>query len=185
MNKRLCRGESAPAFRVPDLQGHTVDMRNFRGRWLLLSFCRYASCPLCNLRMHELSGLHAGWQTHGLDMLAVLQSPADKLRQYVDRQHLPFLLIPDPEQTLYQRYGVGHCWIGFLVVWGKRLPEISRAVLRERYFPGSVEGGIHRIPADFLINQGGRIAEAHYGCDIGDHLPVARIEHQLANGSFS
>ncbi len=185
MNKRLCNGEFAPAFRVPDLQGDAVDTRNFRGRWLLLSFYRYASCPLCNLRVHELSGLHADWQTRGLDMLAVFQSPADKLRQYVGSQRLPFPLIPDPEQTLYQRYGVGHSWVGFLVAWGKRLPEIGRAVLREGYFPGSVEGGIHRIPADFLINPGGRIAEAHYGRDIGDHLSIARIEHQLANRSFS
>ncbi len=81
MNRRLCQDGFAPAFRVPDLQEDTVDTRNFRGRRLLLSFYRYASRPLCNLRVHEPSGLHAGWQTRGLDMLAVFQSSADKFRQ--------------------------------------------------------------------------------------------------------
>ena len=184
MEKRLCSGDYAPVFRVSDWQGGDVDTRHFRGRWLLLSFYRYASCPLCNLRVHELSERHPRWQARGLDMLAVFQSPVDKLRQYVGRQHLPFPLIADPEQTLYRLYGVGHSWTGFLAAWAKRLPEIGRAVLQEGYLPGSVEGGIHRIPADFLVGPDGRIAEAHYGRDIGDHLPISRIEHHLAKRSL-
>ena len=183
IKNRLHKGDLAPVFQMPDLQDNIVSSLDFRGRWLLLSFYRYASCPLCNLRVHKLAGLHAAWQKRGLDMLAIFQSPADKLRLYVGNQEPPFPLIPDPEQTLYHHYGVGHSWTGFLLAWGKRLPEIGRAVLREGYFPGSVEGGIHRIPADFLVSPDGRIAEAHYGRDIGDHLPIARIEQHLARWS--
>jgi len=179
MTKRLSTGDTPPIFLMPSLQGEMMSPHNFTGRWLLLSFYRYASCPLCNLRVHELSGLHAEWQANGLDMLAIFQSPAEKLNMYVGSQQLPFPLIPDPEQMLYERYGVKHSWIGFLVAWIKRLPAISRAVIRERYLPGSVEGGIHRIPADFLISPDGRIAEAYYGRDIGDHLPISKINRHL------
>ena len=118
-------------------------------------------------------------------MLAIFQSPAEKLQQYVGSQRVPFPFIPDSEQVLYRLYGVGHSWAGFLIAWGKRLPEIGRAVFQRGYLPGSVEGGIHRIPADFLIGPDGRIAEAYYGRDIGDHLPISRIEDQLAKRRIS
>lgn len=177
---RLTPGETAPSFAAWDLSGaRRVDLLHYRGRHVLLSFYRYASCPLCNLRVHELAQHHADWHARGLDMLAVFQSPPGTLRQYVGSQHPPFLIIPDPGQTLYALYGVGHSWAGFFRAWATRLPEIGRSVIGKGFRPGSVEGAIHRIPADFVIDPRGRIAEAWYGRDIGDHLPLQRIESFL------
>lgn len=176
---RLQAGDPAPPFVALDMAGKRVVLQGRPGRHVLLSFYRYASCPLCNLRVHELSGRCGEWKVRGLDLLAVFQSPQGKLRQYVGRQDAPFPLIPDPVQRLYKLYGVGHGWGGFLKAWATRLPEIGRSVLGRGFLPGSVEGGIHRIPADFLINPSGKIALAYYGRDIGDHLPLARIEHYL------
>lgn len=176
---RLKPGDPAPDFDTCDLHGKNVQLDGYRERWLLLSFYRYASCPLCNLRVHELARKQPGWCAQGMDMLAVFQSPADRMLEYVGKQQPPFPLIPDPEQRLYALYGVGHSWTGFFRAWGMRLPEIGRSVIGRGFLPGSVEGGLHRIPADFLIAPGGTIIEAHYGKDIGDHLPVERIEHHL------
>jgi len=179
MSERLKCGDMAPDFFEKDLLGRVIKLHDYRGRWLLLSFYRYASCPLCNLRIHTLSQRYKVWQTQGLDMLAVFQSPAEKMQQYVGKQQAPFPLIPDPEQRLYVLYGVKCNWAGFLKAWVTRLPDIGRSVLGRGFLPGSVEGGIHRIPADFVIDPQGRIAEAYYGHDIGDHLPVERIDHLL------
>jgi hypothetical protein len=41
---------------------------------------------------------------------------------------------------------------------------------------------VHRTPADFLIDADGRIAVAHYGRDIGDHLSLPYIERWLQTG---
>lgn len=177
MTARLKPGDTAPVFATWDINGtRRIDLSRYRGRHVLLSFYRYASCPLCNLRVHDLAQRHAEWHKRGLDMLAVFQSPADKMRQYVGEQHPPFPLIPDPDQKLYALYGVGHSWGGFLKAWAIRLPEIVRSVIGKGYLPGSLEGGIHRIPADFIIDPHGLIAEAYYGQDIGDHMPMERIE---------
>lgn len=184
MSARLRHGEIAPHFLKRDLLGHDINLHDYAGRWLLLSFYRYASCPLCNLRIHELSLRCTAWQTQGLEMLAVFQSPAEKLRQYVGKQQALFPLLPDPEQRLYALYGVKCSWAGFLKAWATRLPEISRSIVGRGFLPGSVEGGIHRIPADFVIDPQGRVAVAYYGQDIGDHLPVERIDHLLQT-SFS
>lgn len=181
---RLEVGARAPGFDAWDFEGmRRIRLEDYRGRRLLLSFYRYASCPLCNLRVHERATRCEAWKAAGLDVLGVFQSPADKLRQYVGRREAPFPLIADPEQRLYAAYGVGHSWRGFLKAWATRLPEIGRATLGHGFLPGSVEGGIHRVPADFLIDRDGAIAVAYYGCDIGDHLPRERIEHFAADGS--
>jgi peroxiredoxin len=173
----LAAGDVAPAF-SSDVLGRErgISLEDYRGRHLLLSFYRYASCPLCNLRVSDLAQRQADWQARGLDMLAVFQSPADKMLKHVGAHEPPFPLLPDPEQRLYALYGVGHSWTGFIAAWLTRLPEIARSVVGKGFLPGSVEGGIHRVPADFLIAPDGVIAEAYYGRDIGDHLPRARIE---------
>lgn len=54
-----------------------------------------------------------------------------------------------------------------------------RSMGNKDLLPGHVEGGIHRIPADFIINPHGVIAKAYYGDDIGDHLPLERVERYL------
>jgi hypothetical protein len=38
------------------------------------------------------------------------------------------------------------------------------------------------MPADFLIDEHGRIAEAYYGSDAGDRIPFERVELFLARG---
>ncbi len=182
LSNRLKQDGIAPVFSVEDLHGRTIDLEAYRGRWLLLSFYRYASCPLCNLRVHEISKLSPQWARQGLDVVGVFQSPREKILNYLGRQEVAFTLLPDPQQKLYAVYQVRHSWAGFIKAWLMRLPEIYRSVIRKQFYPGTVEGGIHRIPADFLIDPAGRLAVAYYGKDIGDHLPVARIEAVLKAG---
>ena len=38
------------------------------------------------------------------------------------------------------------------------------------------------MPADFLIDEDGRIVEAWYGRDAGDRIPLERVELFLARG---
>jgi hypothetical protein len=38
------------------------------------------------------------------------------------------------------------------------------------------------MPADFLIDEEGRIVEAYYGGDAGDRIPLERVELFLARG---
>ena len=177
--ERLKDGDPVRPFEAWDMEGKRIELSREPGRHVLLSFYRYASCPLCNLRVHELSKRSEEWTAQDLDILAVFQSPQEKMRQYVGRQQVPFPMIPDPEQRLYRLYGVDHSWAGFLKAWAMRIPEIGRSVLGRGFLPGSVEGGIHRIPADFIVSPDGRLAMAYYGHDIGDHLPLEWIERYL------
>lgn len=176
---RLTVGSPAPDFTVTDLYGQARSLADYRGRKLHLSFYRYASCPFCNLRVHEMRQKSALWQQQGLDLMAVFQSPADSIREYAVGKVEEFPVIPDPQRTLYTRYGAETSWLAFAKSAG-RLKDIAAATAKG-FLPGKMEGEVNQVPAEFLIDENGIIRTAFYGKDIGDHLDIAVIE-RFASG---
>ncbi len=174
---RLKAGATAKSFTKEDIFGGSVSLERYRDRRLLLSFYRYASCPLCNLRIHELSKRAPVWKERGIETVAVFQSPVESVRQYVTGRHeIPFSIIADPDRELYRLYGVEGSWAGFMKSMVTRAGDGVSAMLGKGYPPGKLEGDIAMLPADFLIGPDLIIEEAYYGSDIGDHLPIERIE---------
>lgn len=174
---KLSPGAQAPAFTLNDLNGNPVSLAQFRGRRVLLSFYRYASCPFCNLRVHQLSQRAAEWQARGLDLVAVFQSPRESILEHAGSEPRPFAILPDPERGLYRAYGVEGSWGGFLK-GSLQVGKLATA-LREGFLPGRMEGDINMVPADFILDEEGRVAVAYYGRDISDHLDEAVIAQYL------
>jgi hypothetical protein len=40
---------------------------------------------------------------------------------------------------------------------------------------GKIEGKMHQIPADFLINKNGILEIAHYGSNVIDHIALSEV----------
>ncbi len=175
---RLAPGAAAPSLEGHDHLGRPVSLAALAGRPVLVAFFRYASCPLCNLRVHQLRLAHAELRAKGLEILAVFQSPPESIAAYVGRQAVEFPLIGDPEQRLYRVWGVERGWLGLVKAGTVDLVNSLRA-LRAGYLPGRIDGPMNRLPADFLVDASGRLAEVHYGSHAGDHLPLARIHARL------
>ncbi len=178
---KLMVGMTAPTFQSVDLFDQPIDLANYRGRWLLLSFYRNAACALCNLRVHELIGQHAHYQEKGLDMLAVFESPRANLLQYVGKQDAPFPIMGDPEARLYDLYRVETSESKVQATMAAirtqdRVKEASAAGFELTQEPGS---NFNRIPADFLIDPDGIIREAFYNERIGKHLDLAVVDTHL------
>ena len=174
---RLEPGQPAEDFQVEDIFGRPVRLIDFKGRKLLLSFFRYASCPLCNLRVHNLIQQYEALQAKGLDVVAFFQSPPESIRQYVGRQDAPFPIVADPDRVVYARYGVESSWPKFFI-GSLRLITVIKAALKG-FFPGKMEGSIPLVPADFLIGPDLTIAQVYYGRDISDHMPLEDIKAWL------
>jgi peroxiredoxin Q/BCP len=174
---RLSAGSPAPSLITTDFLGDSVDLAALRGRPVLLSFYRYASCPICNLRMHAIIQAYPQWSAQGLAVIAVFQSPAESITQYVGRQDAPFPIVPDPHMALYRRFGVEARWRGLLSL---QVMSAALRAFRQGFLPGRVEGPMQRTPADFLIDAQGQIALAHYGADIDDHVPLGTIAQWLS-----
>jgi peroxiredoxin Q/BCP len=175
---RLQEGQLAPAFSMRDTHDQTVALEHYRGRHLLLSFYRYASCPFCNLRVHELIQRAPEFDRHRVSLVAVFQSSRAGIMDYVGKQRPLFPILPDPEHRVYRRYGVESSLHGFLagamLHMGKAMKSMGMGFL-----PGPMDGSVTLVPADFLIAPDGRIRTAYYGRDISDHLPIEAIWRAL------
>lgn len=173
---RLQPGDPLRHFRLPDIAGGTFDTRSLAGRPFLLSFFRYAGCPFCNLRMHDLV---ASVPSFGPDftVVAVFDSPLDNLVAHAEGHKAPFPVLADAAGEAYAAYGVEHSAVGVLksVV---RLQAMLRA-MRLGYVPTTIQGRLDTLPAEFLVDRGGIIRVVHYAQDAGDRMPLERI------GSFA
>lgn len=174
---RLKAGDTAPAFSLVDIHGKPV-IFPIQGRRVMLSFYRYASCPFCNLRIHELDKQAEAYRQQGLELIAVFQSPVEKIHHYAGKQQAAFPIIADPDRHLYRLYGVESSWWGMVKAFFGRPAEIARAI-GQGFLPGSMEGEKHRLPADFIIERDGSLLASYYGRDIGDHLPLQQVERYL------
>lgn len=174
---KLQPGQPAPVFVRNDLDERSIALEQYRGKKVLLSFYRYASCPFCNLRIHQLGKKAPQWQAQGLEMLAVFQSPRSSILEYAGREPGPFTIIPDPQRELYRLYGVEGSWLA-MAKGGLQLGKLASS-LKEGMLPGKMEGEINMVPADFIIDESGNILLAYYGKDISDHVPESEIERVL------
>lgn len=174
---RLTTGTDCPPLVCPDYRGQQIDLTARRGQPVLLSFYRYAGCPICNLRVHQLIQVYPRLQAAGLALVGVFQSPAAVMARHVGEQHPPFALIADPQMTLYRRFGVEQRWRG---LFNPAVMVAAVKAMASGFWPGAVNGPLNRVPADLLIDAQGRIAIAHYGQHLDDHLPLTTIERWLA-----
>src|SRR5689334_1303194 len=106
LNFRIKDAEKAREFSVEDIEGHLLNLRGYRGKYVLLSFFRFASCPFCNLRVHHIIERYPEWQAKDLEVLAIFESSPQTMQDYVGKQAAPFPLIGDSANQLYRLYGL-------------------------------------------------------------------------------
>jgi|GEM_PF-213854 peroxiredoxin len=175
---RLLVGQQAPDFAVRDLYGNRVALEDYRGVCLLLSFYRFAVCPVCNIRMWRLAQHVAEYQRRGLYFVACIESTPENAHFYLDRHQQPFPMIPDLGGNLYQTYGIGSSPLRILK--GMAVHPDMYWEANKRHLGGwnifRFDGKFGRLPADFLIGPDGRILLAYYGRDHGDFLPLEQLD---------
>ncbi len=173
---RFSPGIKTPAFLADDIYGKTQFPEKYMGQKWMLSFFRYASCPLCNFRVNQLIQHYDRWQTEGFNILAIFESSGESIKKYVGKQAVPFPIIPDPELDLYRKYHVESSWIKYILGAFTFIKAVFHG-----FIPGKMEGDKAIVPADFLINEDGTIHTAYYGNNIGDHIPIELINEFIHN----
>ena len=145
-------------------------------RLVHLQFRRFAGCPICNVHLQSIVRRHDEITAAGIREAVFFHSPADELREYT--ADLPFAVIADPDKTFYREFGVEsspravldpHAWAAIL--------RGSMMTLLGRYRAPAIrqEGGHLGLPADFLVEPGGRIVAAKHGAHAYDQWSVDEL----------
>jgi len=174
--KRVQKGDQVRDFNAETYSGETISLSQFKGQKVWLSFYRYASCPLCNLRINQMIKRYSEFSDAGLNIIAVFQSSKESVSEYVGQQHPPFPLVTDPEEKLYKLYGLEHSLMAMLNPYN--ILTASKA-FAAGFYPGKMEGTITRIPADFLIDENGIVQTVFYGENVGDHISFKEVDFFL------
>jgi peroxiredoxin Q/BCP len=179
---KLTMGMIAPDFATEDVFGNPISRGAYAGKGLLLSFFRNGACAICNLQVHHLIKKYPDYQRHGLEIVAVFESPRASVVQHVSKQNAPFPIIADPEAKLYDLYGVESSQEKVLAPvdldWRNQLIQEAEAI---GYKLTKEEGSnFFRLPADFLIGPDQHISAIHYSEAVGTHLSFEEIEQFLA-----
>ena len=176
---RLQPPQAAPRLPLTDIDGRPVVVGE--GRRMLLSVFREASCPFCNVRVYALTHDHDDLRALGLDVVVIFHSDEQDVRRFIARQPRPFRMVADPLGRAHEAFGAERSSLRKLRAMFTRFP----AMLRGLRLIGATAGGRRPgdlIPADFLIDGDGRVAETWFGRDAGDHIPLARVRAFAAAG---
>lgn len=181
INVRLTVGSAAPNFKAEASSGEMIDLKDYRGKSLLLSFFRNGACALCNLRVHQLIEKYPIYHARGLEVVAVFESPRSSIVEYVGKQDAPFPIIADPTAALYKLYGVEVSEEKVNATMADPVGQQRIHEAAQHGFTLTPEAGsnFYRMPADFLIGSDGKIVEAFYSDVVGQHLAFEVIERHL------
>lgn len=174
-NERWKVGQTVPDFSFTDSDGNASTFKNkLKEGKVYLTFYRYASCPFCNLRVHQVIQRAEEFKAAGLVVVGVFESGKKIYDKYAGKQKPPFTIILDPDKKIYQLFRVEKSWLGVLRTFFFHGGGIVKAMTKG-FIPGAMDGSADRMVADFILDSSGKIEVAHYGKHAGDHLPIEEV----------
>ncbi|MFO0703046.1 MAG: thioredoxin-dependent thiol peroxidase [Candidatus Andersenbacteria bacterium] len=99
-------GTKAPDFSLPDQDGTTRKLSDYRGKWVLLYFYPKDDTPGCTT---EACSLRDNLPKFGKSKAVVLGVSVDSVarhKKFVDKYKLPFTLLADEDKMVVNQYNV-------------------------------------------------------------------------------
>jgi peroxiredoxin Q/BCP len=150
---RLEPGTSAPDFSLPDADGTTVRLADFRGRKVVIYFYPAAMTPGCTKQACDFRDSLDSLAAAGFAVLGVSPDKPEKLAKFRDRDGLTFPLLSDPDRATLQAYGA----FGEKTMYGKKVTGVIRST--------------------FVVDEAGKIEIAQYNVKATGH--VAKLRRDL------
>lgn len=184
---RLRSPQEAPLLKLKDVDGNAITFGN--GSRTLLTFYRDPSWPFCNFHLYQLTNKFNYLDSLGLQVVVAFSAEPAEIKKFILARQRPFPVAADPNREVYEIYGIEKSFIRKLFGVIKR-PLVWMRGMNKVGFIRSVKtlGGVitdSNMPADFLIDENGKIIEAYYGKDAGDHISFERVDYFASKGFAS
>jgi len=150
---KLEAGAEAPPFSLPDQDGNTVSLDDFKGQRVLVYFYPADDTPGCTREACQFNDNLAAFQDAGVPVVGISPDDAASHQRFRNKYGLRFPLLTDTDHQVMDAYGT----------WGKKT----------RY--GQTTVGVLR--STFLIDQQGGVERAWYNVKADGH--AARVLEAL------
>ncbi len=136
----------APNFALPDQNGNVRTLADYHGKWLVLYFYPKDDTPGCTTEACSFRDEREAIADFGnAEVVGISKDSVRSHRKFVDKYHLNFTLLSDPEHKIIEAYG---SW-------------------KPKRFMGRDYIGTERNT--FIINPEGKIAKTYTGVDPKTH----------------
>lgn len=152
-NIRLAEGDEAPGFALTSDKGETIDLKDYRGKKVLVYFYPRANTPGCTKEACDFRDSLAQLNDQNIDVVGISPDKPEALAKFRDKYELTFPLLSDPDKAVMTAYGA----------------------FGEKKNYGKIVQGV--IRSTFLVDEEGKIALARYNVKATGH--VARIMKEL------
>ena len=152
-NIRLAEGDEAPSFALTSDKGETIDLKDYRGKKVLVYFYPRANTPGCTKEACDFRDNLAQLNDQNIDVVGISPDKPESLAKFRDKYELTFPLLSAPDKAVMTAYGA----FGEKKNYGKLVQGVIRST--------------------FLVDEEGKIALARYNVKATGH--VARIMKEL------
>ncbi|MGN6592820.1 MAG: thioredoxin-dependent thiol peroxidase [Terriglobales bacterium] len=118
-------GDPAPDFSLPDQDGQTRRLRDFRGRPLVLFFYPRASTSGCTTEAQGFRDHYAEFQRLGVAVVGASPDTVAAQKKFAVNEKLPFPLLADAERSLCAAWGV----LGEKSMYGRKFLGVVRTTV--------------------------------------------------------
>ena len=102
----LAVGTQAPAFTLPDKDGNSVSLSDFKGQKVVLYFYPKDSTPGCTRQAQAFRDAFAEFTNAGAVVIGISKDSVKSHLNFATKQELPFILLSDTEHTGLEAYEV-------------------------------------------------------------------------------
>lgn len=164
---KLTSGQFMPdfSFETPFETGRSLGEIVKKAPKTALVFLRYYGCTLCQYDIQQFAAHYEEISAHGGQLLVALQSDPKKLAGQLSSEALPFDIICDPEQKLYEQFEIVPASAPEQLIDKsdeKALEKFSK-VKASGLQHGDYEGNELQLPAVFVVTPDLKLTYAHYG----------------------
>jgi peroxiredoxin Q/BCP len=99
-------GEQAPDFSIPDQNGVTHSLSDYKGKWVLLYFYPKDNTPGCTIEACTIRDQFKDFKKINAVVLGVSTDSVKSHKKFADGFNLPFTLLADENKEVVGRYGV-------------------------------------------------------------------------------
>lgn len=138
-------GSMVPKFSLPDQNGKTHNITDYKGKWVILYFYPKDLTPGCTTEACNFQEALPDFNSIDAVIFGISKDSADRHKKFADKYNLQFSLLSDEKSDVCEQFGV----------WQKK------SMYGKEYM------GIVR--STFLINSEGKIAKVYPKVNVKEH----------------
>ena len=133
-------GDLAPDFELPDQDGRTFKLGDYRGQRVVVYFYPKAATPGCTTQACGVRDHHDDYDVAGAVVVGISPDPVAKIKRFHEKEGLNFALLSDEDHAVAEAYGVwvqksmyGRTYMGnerttFVIDTAGKVAEVLRKV---------------------------------------------------------